>query len=123
MEHYKSTYDNKGFTMSHCWMLLKDTKKWETSYALWKKLEMAKKKGNGNSSTDGTIDLEYDGQSLGTDATEEAGGGGRAKWPAGHKATKIEMHRQASSMAFQETLRELMVKKEEAISKREESRR
>jgi hypothetical protein len=32
-------------------MLLKDTKKWEISYALWRKLENAKKKkGNGKSS-------------------------------------------------------------------------
>jgi hypothetical protein len=86
--------------MSHCWLLLKDTKKWETSYTLWKKLDMAKKKDNGNSSTDDTIDLEYDGQSLGADATEEACGGGRAKRPADHKATMTDMHHQASSLAF-----------------------
>jgi hypothetical protein len=39
-------------------MLLKDTKKWKTIYALWRKLENVEKKGYGNSSTDGTIDLE-----------------------------------------------------------------
>jgi hypothetical protein len=54
--------------------------------------------GNGNSSTDGTIDLQYDGQSLGADTTEEACDGGRAKQPVGHKATKTDMHRQASSL-------------------------
>jgi hypothetical protein len=102
-------------------MLLKDTKKWETSYVLWKKLEATKKKGNGNSSTDNTIDLEYDGKSLGADATEDRDG--RAKRPVGHKATKTKMHRQASTMAFQETLREFMVKKEEAITERKVRRR
>ncbi|KAK1602620.1 hypothetical protein QYE76_007974 [Lolium multiflorum] len=55
LEHFKSSYDNKGFTLSHCWMLLKDTKKWETSYAILRKLERAKNKGNGNSSTDEAI--------------------------------------------------------------------
>jgi hypothetical protein len=95
--------------------LLKDTKKWETSYTLSRKLEDVNKKGNGNSSIDGTIDLKYDGQNLGVPSTEEAGGGGRAKRPVGHKATKTDMHRQASSLAFQDTLRELMIKKEEAI--------
>jgi hypothetical protein len=103
--------------------LLKDTKKWETSYALWRKLENMKK-GNvkDNSSTDGIIDLKYDGQSLGARSTDDAVGDGRAKRPVGHKAAKTDMHRQASSLAFQDTLRELMVKKEEAITEREERR-
>jgi hypothetical protein len=57
---------------------------------------------------------------LSVNATEEAGGGGRAKQPIGHKATKTNMHHQASSLAFQETLRELMAKKKEAITEREE---
>jgi hypothetical protein len=52
-------------------MLLKDTKKWKTSYALWRNLENAKKNVNGNSSTDGTINLEYDVQSLGARFTDE----------------------------------------------------
>jgi hypothetical protein len=52
-------------------MLLKDTKNWETSYVLWTQLENAKKKGNGNSSTDGTINLKYDVQSLGARFTDE----------------------------------------------------
>jgi predicted nucleic acid-binding Zn-ribbon protein len=51
------------------------------------------------------------------------GGGGRAKRPVGHKERKIKMHCQASSMAFQETLRELIVKMEEAIAERKERRR
>jgi hypothetical protein len=82
-----------------------------------------KKKGNDNSSMNGTINLEYDGQSLGARSTDKVGGGGGAKQPVGHKATKTNMHHQASSLAFQETLRELMVKKEEAITKKEERRR
>ncbi|KAK1680162.1 hypothetical protein QYE76_041010 [Lolium multiflorum] len=122
LEHFKSTYDNKGFTPSHCWMLLKDAKKWETSYVLWRKRENVIKKGNvnGNSSMNGTIDLKYDGQGLGARSTDEEGGGGHAKRPVGHKVTKTDMHHQTSSLAFQDTLRDLMVNKEEIITEREE---
>jgi hypothetical protein len=120
LEYFKSTYGNKSFTLSHCWIFLKDTKKWETSYTLWKKLKDGKK-GNSNLSTDGTIDLKYDGQCFGKPSTDEAGGGGHAKRPVGNKATKINMNPQASSLAFQDTLRELMVKKEETIAERGET--
>jgi hypothetical protein len=40
--------------------------------------------------------------------------------PPGHKASKADIARQAGSLAFQETFRDIMVKKKEAISKREE---
>jgi hypothetical protein len=32
LEHFKAAYDNKAFTLSHCWSILKDSKKWEDSF-------------------------------------------------------------------------------------------
>jgi hypothetical protein len=50
-------------------------------------------------------------------------GGVRQRRHLGHKATKADIAWQASSLAFQETFKELMTKKEEATAKREERRR
>jgi hypothetical protein len=47
LKYFKAAYDNKAFTLSHCWTIEKDSKKWEDSFALWQELE--KKKGEGNS--------------------------------------------------------------------------
>jgi hypothetical protein len=44
-------YDNKAFTLSHCWSVIKDSKKWEDSFALWQELEKKKGKANANAST------------------------------------------------------------------------
>jgi hypothetical protein len=33
VEHFKAAYDNKAFTLSHCWMVIKDSKKWESILA------------------------------------------------------------------------------------------
>jgi hypothetical protein len=43
--------------------------------------------------------------------------------PPGHKAIKSDIARQAGSLAFHETFKELMTKKEEAIAEREERQR
>jgi hypothetical protein len=43
--------------------------------------------------------------------------------PLGHKDTKADITRQADSLAFQETFKELMIRKEEVIAEREERRR
>jgi hypothetical protein len=42
--------------------------------------------------------------------------------PPGHKGTKADIALQADSLAFQETFKELMTKKEEATAEREERR-
>jgi hypothetical protein len=70
----------------------------------------------------GNIELKYNGQFLGDPSTDEPGGGGRAKWVVGHKATKTNMNCKVSSLAFQDTLMELMVQKEEPIDERQERR-
>jgi hypothetical protein len=61
LEHFKAAYDNKAFTLSHCWSILKDSKKWEDSFALWLELENKKGRGNDNSSTGDVIDIDGEG--------------------------------------------------------------
>jgi hypothetical protein len=34
MEHFKVAYDKKAFTLSHCWIVVEDSKKWEDGFAL-----------------------------------------------------------------------------------------
>jgi hypothetical protein len=49
--------------LSHCWSILKDSKKWEDSFALWLELENKKGKGNGKASTGDAIDIDGEGPS------------------------------------------------------------
>jgi hypothetical protein len=58
LEHIKAAYENKAFTLSHCWYILKDSKKWEDSFALWQELDNKKGRGNGNASTGDVIDVD-----------------------------------------------------------------
>jgi hypothetical protein len=71
--------------------------------------------------TDGDINVDInvdaDRQCFRDSTTDEPGGGGSALRPVGHKADKGNFNRQGSSLAFQDNLRYLMVKKEEAESK------
>jgi hypothetical protein len=48
--------------------------------------------------------------------------GDRASRPRGHKATKHDLKRGASTLAFHEILKELMAQKEEANAKRDVKR-
>jgi hypothetical protein len=50
-------------------------------------------------------------------------GTARQRRPPGHKATKADIARQAGSLAFKETFKELMTNKEEATAEREERQR
>jgi hypothetical protein len=63
LENFKAAYDNKAFTLSHCWSILKDSKKWEDSFALWLELENKKGKGNGIASTGDVINIDGEGPS------------------------------------------------------------
>jgi hypothetical protein len=114
LEHFKAAYDNKAFTLSHCWSILKDSKKCEDSFALWLELENKKGKGNNNASTGDVIDVDGEGP-----AASGLPGAVEHRWPPGHKGTKADIARQAGSLAFQETFKELMTKKEEATAERE----
>jgi hypothetical protein len=70
LEHLKAANDNKAFTLSHCWIVIKDSKKWEDSFALWQELKKKKGKGNNNASMDGVIDLDVQEPCLGNLAGE-----------------------------------------------------
>jgi hypothetical protein len=121
LEHFKLAQDNKAFTLSHCWILSKDSKKWKDSFVLWQELEAKNKgNGNGNASKDGVINLYEKGEYLGNPASD---GLPSDSWPPGYKASKTDIVRQAGSLVFQETFREIIVEKEEAIAEREERRR
>jgi hypothetical protein len=123
LEHFKAAYDNKAFTLSHCWIVVKDSKKWEDSFAIWQELEKKKGKGNRNASTGDVIDLDAQEPCLGNPEGEGLAAPSWKRRPPGHKATKADIAWQAGSLAFQETFKELMVKKEEATAEREERRR
>jgi hypothetical protein len=61
LEHFKEAYHNKAFTLSHCLLILKDSKKWEDSFALWLELENKKVKGNNNASMGDVIKVDGEG--------------------------------------------------------------
>jgi hypothetical protein len=77
-------------------------------------LENKKGRGNNNASTGDIIDVDGDGP-----AGSGLPGGIRQRRPPGHKA---DIARQAGTLAFQETFKELKTKKEEATAEREERR-
>jgi hypothetical protein len=58
LEHFKAAYDIMAFTLSHCWSVLKDSKKWEDSFALWQELDKKKGKANNNASMGDVIDID-----------------------------------------------------------------
>jgi hypothetical protein len=118
LEHFKAAYDNKAFTLSHCWYILKDCKKWEDSFSLWQELDNKKGRGNENASTGDVINVDAQGP-----AGSGLPGGVQQHRPPGHKASKADIVRQAGSLAFQETFKELMTRKEEVTTEREERQR
>jgi hypothetical protein len=69
---------------------------------------------------DGAIDLDVQEPCLGNLAGKGLASAGRKRQPLGYKFTKADIARQAGSLVFQETLKELMVKKQEAIVERVE---
>jgi hypothetical protein len=87
-----------------------------------KELEKKTGKGNNNASIDGVIDHDAQEPCLGNPKGEGLASASRKRCPPGHKATKADIAWQVSSLAFQETLKELMVKKEVAIAESEELR-
>jgi hypothetical protein len=95
--------EKHAFTLSHYWLKLKDYEKWKTSFLLWLK--------------DGKRTAEDNEQ----DTPIE--GGAYAKRPRGHKASKTDLHREASAIALGNTLKSVFTDKEEASAKRDEQRR
>jgi hypothetical protein len=79
-------------------------------------------RGNDNASTGDVIDVDAQGHCIGNPDDTGLAAGARKRRPLGHKATKADITRQAGSLAFQETFKELMTKKEEATVEREKRR-
>jgi hypothetical protein len=93
LENFKASYDNKAFTLSHCWYILKDSKKWEDSFALWQELENKKGRSNDNASTGDVIDVDAQRPCIGNPEGAGLAGGARKRRPPGHKATKADIAR------------------------------
>jgi hypothetical protein len=86
--------------LSHCWLKLKDFPKRKDSFKLWYK--------DGKRSAEGNEDEEVPGK-----------GGAYKDRPRGHKASKTDLRRQASSIALENTLKSVFADKEEASAKRD----
>jgi hypothetical protein len=95
--------ENHAFTLSHCWLKLNDYEKWKTSFLLW--------------FNDGKRTAEDNDQ----DTPSE--GGTYVKRPRGYKTSKTDLHREASTIALENTLKSVFADKEEACAKRDEQRR
>ena len=116
MEYFKATNDNKSFTLSHCWRMLKDCPKWQLSYGTYlKACEEAKQRSRANAAP-GTIDLDDEFPGM-------AANGGRTPRPKGHKASKEELIREATTFKLQEKFKKMIAGKETTIALREERRR
>jgi hypothetical protein len=94
--------------MVHCWRAVKNSREWWLGYEAYK---ISIKNGRAHVA----VDLD--------DEEEAPGKGSLPSWPRGHKATKTDLKRDASALALIETLKTMMVEKEEAILRREEKRR
>jgi hypothetical protein len=89
--------------LRHCWLKLKDFDKWKASFLFWFK--------NGKRTAEDN------------DQDTPSEGGAYAKRPRGHKASKTDLRREASSIALWNTLKSVFADKEEASAKRDEQRR
>jgi hypothetical protein len=83
-------YNNKAFTLSHCWTVVKDSKNGKIVLPFGKSSNK-KGKGNANASTGNVIDLDAQVCCLGNLEGEGlAAAGGKRRSP-GHKATKANI--------------------------------
>jgi hypothetical protein len=99
---YFKEVEKHAFTLSHCWLKLKDYEKWKASFILWFK--------DGKRTT-----KENEQETL-------SEGEAYAKHPRGHKASKTDLRREASALALGNTLKLVFSYKEEASAKRDEQR-
>nr|XP_051229468.1 glutathione S-transferase T3-like [Lolium perenne] len=110
LEFYKVNNGEKTFAFPHCWKELHDTPKFQEGYEGY----MATLTGNNPAKDATVIDLDG-GQPCGSSAS-------RASRPRGHKSTKADMKRDASSMLLYGTLKEMHADREVSTDKRDERR-
>nr|XP_051212172.1 glutathione S-transferase T3-like [Lolium perenne] len=111
LEFYKVNNGEKTFAFPHCWKELHGTPKFQEGYEGY----MATLTGNNPAKDATVIDLDG-GQPCGSSAS-------RASRPRGHKSTKADMKRDASSMLLYGTLKEMHADREVSTDKRDERRR
>nr|XP_051212270.1 uncharacterized protein LOC127329900 [Lolium perenne] len=111
LEFYKVNNGEKTFAFPHCWKELHGTPKFQEGYEGY----MATLTGNNPAKDATVIDLDG-GQPCGSSAS-------RASRPCGHKSTKADMKRDASSMLLYGTLKEMHADREVSTDKRDERRR
>lgn len=83
--------------MPHCWRILKEAPKWQELYVSTKKVG-----SNGKKLDASTIDLEASGHN-------EAAS--RAVWPRGRTNSKVDAKKEASNLAFEETIKKIWADK------------
>ncbi|KAM0843408.1 hypothetical protein ACQ4PT_057721 [Festuca glaucescens] len=116
MGAFKAQNNGRSFTLVHAWLKLHGHPKWTelVAHLQLQNKNTGKAKSKKRSSDGGTIDLE---------TTELDGGlGKRSDRPRGRKISKEDLKREASTLAFQKSLKELMSDKESSSGKRGEIR-
>jgi hypothetical protein len=94
---YFKEVEKHAFTLSHCWLKLKDFDKWKASFLLYFK--------NGKRTAEDN------------DQDTPSEGGAYAKRPRGHKASKTDLRREALAIALGNTLKSVFADKEEASAR------
>jgi hypothetical protein len=112
MGAFKAQNKGRSFNLVHAWLKLHGAPKWMelVAHLQLQNKNTRKAKSKKRSSDGGTIDLEN---------TELDGGKGkRSNRPRERKLSKEDLKREASTLAFQESLKEVMSDKESSSGKR-----
>ncbi|PNT71057.1 hypothetical protein BRADI_2g22295v3 [Brachypodium distachyon] len=114
MDAFRAMNNGKKFNLSHCWIKLHKAPKWIDLVASLKIQAKNAAQGKKRSNDGIPIDLE---------AGEISGGlGKRSDRPQGKKLSKDDLKREASTIALQESLKEMVSVKEASSGKRGEIR-
>jgi hypothetical protein len=92
---YFKEVEKHAFTLSHCWLKLKDYEKWKASFVLWYK--DAKRTAEDN------------------EQETPCEGGAYAKRPRGHKASKTDLRHEASGIALGNTLKSVFADRKKQV--------
>jgi hypothetical protein len=95
---YFKEVEKHDFTLIHCWLKLKDYKKWMARFKLWYKDEKRTTEDNDDEETPDKGEAYKD-------------------RPRGHKESKTDLHHGASSIALGNTLKSVFADKEEASAR------
>jgi hypothetical protein len=114
MGAFKAQNNGRSFNLVHAWLKLHGAPNWIelVAHLQLQKKNTGKAKSKKRSSDGGTIDLE---------TTELDGGLGKCSdRPRGRKLSKEDLKREASTLAFQKYMKEIILDKESSSGKRGE---